>query len=181
MNPYQIIEKYYSGNEKAKQILIAHSEAVRDKALSIASRLTGKIDPVFISEAALLHDVGIFAVDAPEFFCFGSLPYIAHGYVGRELLEEMGFLRHALVCERHTGVGLSKKTIVKQALPVPRRDMIPLSEEEKLICYADKFFSKSASNLRDEKPLEKILQSLKKHGQENVEVFLKWHKKYSFN
>ena len=53
------------------------------------------------------------------------------------------FPRHALVCERHTGAGLSLKDIMDQKLPVPPREMLPVSMEEQVICFADKFFSKT--------------------------------------
>ena len=60
-----------------------------------------------------------------------------------DYFDEMGLYRHALVCERHTGAGLSITDIEKQNLPLPHRDLLPLSLEEKIVCYADKFFSKS--------------------------------------
>ena len=39
--------------------------------------------------------------------CYGDKDYICHGYLGRALLEKEGLPAHALVCERHVGVGLS--------------------------------------------------------------------------
>ena len=47
-------------------------------------------DIEFIRTAALLHDIGIFMTHAPKFGCFGDHPYLAHGYLGRELLEREG-------------------------------------------------------------------------------------------
>ncbi len=54
-----------------------------------------------------------------------------------------GYPRHALVCERHTGAGLSLEGIIAQDLPVPHREMVPVSLEEQVICFADKFYSKT--------------------------------------
>jgi uncharacterized protein len=50
--------------------------------------------------------------------------------------------------------------------------MRPKSLEEKIICFADKFFSKS--QLGKEKPLKKIRESLKNHGTHQVETFDEW-------
>lgn len=58
-------------------------------------------------------------------------------------MRKEGFPRHALVCERHTGAGISLQSIIDQQLPVPHRDMVPVSLEEQVICFADKFFSKT--------------------------------------
>lgn len=85
-----------------------------------------------------------------------------------------GYPRHALVCERHTGTGLSLKMIEEQNLPVPHRDMRPVSWEEQIICFADKFFSKT--KLDKEKSPEKIHKSLSKYGEETVSQFDTWCK-----
>ena len=59
------------------------------------------------------------------------------------MMQAEGYPRHALVCERHTGTGLSLSYIIEQDLPVPHREMLPISLEEQVICFADKFFSKT--------------------------------------
>ena len=57
-------------------------------------------------------------------------------------------------------------------LPVPHRDMLPVSLEEQIICFADKFFSKT--KLDNEKSLEKARKSIEKHGEEGLVRFDKW-------
>jgi len=104
----------------------------------------------------------------------GEADYICHGYLGADLMRKEGYPRHALVCERHTGTGLSLAMIEERNLPVPHRDMRPVSLEEQLICFADKFFSKT--KLTKEKPADKIKQSLSKYGNETVEQFEHWCK-----
>lgn len=175
MNPLTLISRYYPVGSKAYAILVDHSRSVADKALEIA-RLHPEmnLDLAFIEEAALLHDIGIFQCDAPEIGCFGSAPYICHGYLGAGLMREAGYPRHALVCERHTGTGISLEMIDTQHLPLPRQDMRPISPEEQLICFADKFFSKT--KLGKEKPVEKVKQSLSKYGEETVTRFESWCK-----
>lgn len=175
MNPLAIIQKYYPVESEAYHILVTHSRSVTDKALQIArSHPELNLDLAFIEEAAMLHDIGIFNCDAPGIDCHGNAPYICHGYLGAELMREEGFPRHALVCERHTGTGLSLEMIEKQNLPVPHRDMRPVSLEEQLICFADKFYSKT--HLDKEKKIDKIHKSLEKYGEETVKQFDIWCK-----
>ena len=142
MDALAIINKYYPEDNELKHILLAHSRSVADKALWIAGKHPElNLDKQFLEEAAMLHDIGIFMTDAEGICCFGSYPYICHGYLGADLMRKEGFPRHALVCERHTGAGMSLQSIIDQQLPVPHRNMVPVSLEEQVICFADKFFS----------------------------------------
>lgn len=158
-----LLEKYTGGNTPLLNILTGHSEAVRDLALKIARDKALDVDLDFVAQAALLHDIGIVECDAPSIACHGTLPYICHGIAGARILREEGLPRHALVAERHTGAGISAIEVEAQGLPLPVRDYLPLSLEEKLICYADKFYSKSR-DLREHKPLEKIRTQMAAHG-----------------
>ena len=131
------------------------------KSLDIAKSLGLKKSSMeFIHEAAMLHDIGIFLTHAPTIGCFGSSPYICHGFLGRKLLDKLGFPEHALVAERHTGAGITADNISINSLPLPCRDMIPLSIEEKIICFADKFFSKSPDKKGIEKTIPEIINEL---------------------
>lgn len=141
MDALAIINKYYPEDNELKHILLTHSRSVADKALWIAGKHPElNLDKQFLEEAAMLHDIGIFMTDADGICCFGSYSYICHGYLGADLMRKEGFPRHALVCERHTGAGISLQSIIDQQLPVPHRDMVPVSLEEQVICFADKFF-----------------------------------------
>lgn len=173
----QIIEKYYTPGTDLYLTLTIHSSLVADKALECLRRREVDADPIFVEEAALLHDIGIFRCDAPDIYCNGPLPYICHGVEGRSILEAEGLPRHALVCERHTGSGLTVEDIVRQSLPLPHRDMTPQSVEEKLVCYADKFYSKSG-DIRHEKPLEKVIRSMQRHGADSLERFMELHRMF---
>jgi uncharacterized protein len=163
MVPADIIKKYYEEESELYKILLAHSYSVADKALEIAKiHPEMHIDKSFVYEAALLHDIGIFQTDAPKIHCFGKSRYICHGFLGAEIMRKEGFERHALVCERHTGSGLTKEDIILNDLPIPPKDMLPLSLEEKLICFSDKFYSKSKPE--KVKTVEGIRKSLSKYG-----------------
>jgi uncharacterized protein len=171
-NYLKLIEKYYHPGSLRHKIYIPHCSAVKGLALRIVS-LHPELDadPDKVELGAMLHDIGIFLTDAPDIGCFGTLPYLAHGYKGRELLEKEGLKEIAPVCERHIGVGITLKDIEVNHLPVPKRDMTPQTIEEKIICYADKFYSKSASNLLLPKPLDKVKKSIRKYGEDKWIVF----------
>ena len=177
MDPIKIIRKYYIPGSKAYYLLTRHSEVVTEKSVGIALRMGHlRPDPDFIREAAMLHDIGIFLTNEPAIGCHGDREYICHGYLGREILEREGLHRHALVCERHVGVGLSASEIKDKDLPVPQRDMLPLSIEEQIICFADKFFSKDPEFLLEEKPLERIRNGILRFGPEKLSQFDDWVK-----
>lgn len=162
MKATEIIKRYYIKESVLYNILMVHSIAVADKSLEILHmHPEWKLDKNFIYDSALLHDIGIIYTNAPKIQCFGNYPYICHGYLGAELLRKEGYPEHALICERHTGSGLTKEDI--KGLPIPNKDMLPESLEEKLICFADKFYSKS--NLEKVLSIDEIRKSLSKYGE----------------
>ena len=90
-----------------------------------------------------------------------------------QLQEELHFYEAlARICERHTGTGLTRQTIIERGLPDPQQDLLPETIEEQIICYADKFYSKS--HLERERTIPQTLQSLEKFGDEGVEKFRHW-------
>ncbi|MEJ2038745.1 MAG: HD domain-containing protein [Desulfosarcinaceae bacterium] len=173
----EIFDRYYRPGSDLAKMMRVHGCRVRDKALAAAEAVAHQNpDLDFIAEAALLHDIGIFKTNAPGIGCHGSEPYVRHGVIGRRILENLGLARHALVCERHVGVGLTASDIRSQRLPLPLRDMVPVSIEEILICYADKFFSKSGQGR--ELPLKAIVDELNRFGQDKARLFLAWHERF---
>jgi uncharacterized protein len=173
MDITHIIDTYYPGNSELKHLLLTHSHSVAKKALAIAGKHPEyRLDKTFLYEASMLHDIGIFLTDAPDIYCFGDQPYICHGYLGAELLTKAGYPQHASVCERHTGTGISLEQIVKENLPLPHRPMLPVSLEEQVVCFADKFFSKSHPDT--ERTVEKALKSISRYGEEGVIRFNNW-------
>lgn len=168
-----IIDKYYSNNQPLRELLLVHSRLVADKALKVAcAHPEMDLDRTFLEEAAMLHDIGIYLTNAAPIHCFGTYNYICHGYLGAELLRREGLDRHALVAERHTGTGLTLNQIIERDLPVPHIDMVPVSLEEQVICFADKFFSKTRPT--EEKTVEQAIRSLEKFGQDGIVKFKSW-------
>ncbi len=177
MNPLEIIDKYYSESPELRTILLTHSEQVRDRAIAIAEAHPELgADIQFIAEAAMLHDIGIIFCDAPKIHCVGTHHYIEHGYLGAELLRKEGLPRHADVAERHTGTGLTLQQILQENLPLPHQDFCPRTIEEEIICYADKFYSKS--HIGETLSIEKVRQSLWKYGHDTVLRFENWQQRF---
>lgn len=171
----QIIDKYYAQQPNLMHILMVHSEAVAQRALRICDAHPELgADRQFVFEAAMLHDIGIVQCDAPGICCYGTQPYICHGILGAEMLRAEGLERHARVCERHTGAGLSADDIIRQQLPLPHRDFLPVSIEEQIICYADKFYSKS--HIDREKTLAQAEKTIARFGQDSLDRFLQWER-----
>jgi uncharacterized protein len=169
----KLLARYLEG--ESFKIVFKHSRHVADLALEVAVKLSlSESEKQFIEEAAMLHDIGVCQVHAPSLGLHGRHPYIMHGVLGRAILEEEGYPLHALICERHTGVGLTCEDIIRQNLPLPHRDMCPQSIAEKIICFADLFYSKNPGSLGERKSVEKVRRKLLPFGQENVAVFDAW-------
>ena len=174
MTYQEIIDKYYPVGTKCRGIFIQHRRQVADKALEIARRCNLDIPLDIVETAAMLHDIGIFLTNAPDIDCHGSEHYICHGILGAELLRKEGFDEEiARVAERHTGAGLTIDDIDRQQLPLPRKDYLPETMLEKLICYADKFFSKSGT--MQQKPLDRVRALMARHSADNLTRFDELH------
>lgn len=183
MNPLSIIEQFYDPGSELYKILVHHSRIVAARSLKLAESLKKRgtpyadLDLEFIENAAMLHDIGIVLTRADKIGCRGEYPYVCHGYLGRKLLDEEGLpSEYGLVCERHTGAGISLENITKNRLPLPARDMIPQSLEEKIICIADKYHSKDSGNKII--TIAGIIEKLKKIDPEHSVRFAGWAEQF---
>lgn len=119
--------------EEALQILeevgtppevIEHSIFVSDKAVEFAKKMSVPVDLQLVEVGALLHDIG------------RSQSYgIDHGIKGGILLRERGLNELAEIAEKHIGVGISKDCAAR--LGLPKKNYIPETIEEKIICFID--------------------------------------------
>ncbi|MBN1544623.1 HDIG domain-containing protein [Candidatus Woesearchaeota archaeon] len=131
----QILRKYAASERDFDKVLI-HSRAVQKLALDVAQRISEqnnhiKIDMEFIKTASLLHDIGRFSHPPGK-------ETIKHGVAGADILRNEGIdERYIRVCERHLGAGIPKADILKNNLPLPPKDYLPETIEEKIITYAD--------------------------------------------
>ena len=129
-----LLEKY-APNKKQLQIVLQHSRAVEQAAMVIAEAIKKnkhKVNLELVRTGALLHDIGRFF--APPH----SEDSIKHGLLGAKILRKEGLPKHARIAETHTGAGITREEIIQQKLPLPKKDLLPKTIEEKIITYADK-------------------------------------------
>lgn len=170
----KVIDKYYGTDPHLRRILVCHSLQVADMALEIVKSHGLPLDPAQVSVAALLHDIGIFLTNAPSIGCNGKDPYILHGVLGAEIIRNEGFGEEiAGVAAHHTGAGITVEDIVKQGLPLPDGDYCPRNLLEKLVCYADKFYSKSGN--MQKKTLGQVRAGLSRFGSDSLCRFDELH------
>lgn len=160
MNYQEIIDKYYPEGSHLRDIYMKHAESVAALAEELRAEFMPGLDPAQVRAAAMLHDIGIFLTDAPGIECRGTAPYIEHGPLGAELLRRESAPEWAArVAERHTGVGIG--------------ELVPQTPLEKLVCYADKFYSKSGTDAR--KTLAEVERSMARFGADNLAAFRRLH------
>jgi len=191
MTALEIINHFYPEDTPLRELLLVHSQCVANKCLSILhhynlchnpQQVHLEIDLKRVVDGAMLHDIGIVRCDAPGIFCQGTEPYICHGTIGAQMLRNylaeleregkdfsgIDWEGCARICERHTGAGLTAQNILDQQLPIaPVRDLLPETAEEKLVCLADKFYSKSGDPSR-EKDIERVRRSMQKFGTDSI-------------
>lgn len=161
----QIVETYYPADDALRQLLLRHSGDVSARAVAVCEAHPELgADAGFVRAAAMLHDIGIVRCDAPSLGCHGPLPYLQHGQAGAQMLRDISpdLEPYARVCERHTGTGL------------PGYE--PQTIEEQIVCYADKFYSKSSPDRV--KTYEQACHSLRKFGLPGLKKFEAWHEKF---
>jgi len=179
VNYFEIIHKYIDPASGLYQIYVPHVILVTNKALVIARTLNLSDDQLqFIEEAGMLHDIGIVKVHAPDIGCHGTEPYPAHTQEGANILRAENLPKHAHVCECHIGVGISKQEVIDQKLPLEHRDFIPETIEERVISFADKFFSKTPGKIWSEKSYEDAKKSVARFGEHFGKRFDDWAKEF---
>lgn len=177
MTAQDIIDKYYPDGSLRREIYMKHCRQVADKALGIARRKGLPLDEEDIVTGAMLHDIGIFLTNAPGIDCHGDLHYMCHGTAGADLLRREGFgERFARIAECHTGAGITADEVAASGHPIPVKDYIPISLLERLICYADKFYSKSGE--MKEKSLERVRASMSKFTPATLDRFEALHAEF---
>lgn len=174
----EIYDKLYPAADPCRRILWTHSRSVAELACSINERLGLGLDPIMIETAAMLHDIGICGTDTPGLWCTGSQPYICHGVIGADILRALKMPEYlARVAERHTGTGITPSERELLSLPIPAdRNYMPETTLEKLVCYADKFYSKSGD--MKQKSLDRVRVSMSRHGGDTLKRFEDLHKQF---
>jgi len=179
MDPFEVLKSFYPEDSLLLKVLAAHSCKVAELALALAEKKgLNEKSRRFVYEAAWLHDVGVGKTWLPQIGCMGKEPYICHGVIGSRMLMDIGLADHALVCERHVGVGISIQDVVNGRLPLPMRDMTPQTVEEQLVTYADKFYSKTPNINSLRKSPDEAAASLARISSQAAATFLQWHREF---
>ncbi|MFH0978144.1 MAG: HD domain-containing protein [Candidatus Woesearchaeota archaeon] len=152
MNKKQAVQllKKYSPDDRTFRIVLRHAIKVREVAEEIAQRIP-EADLNLVRCGALLHDIG-------RYKCPPWKDSERHGIEGAKILRAEGHCSLARIAERHLGGGLRKEDIIERRLRLPRKDFLPLTTEEKIVCYADKLVGQNDECIT----LSSTLESFKK-------------------
>ncbi len=93
-------------------------------------------------------------------------------------IKAEGLLKHARIAKNHIGVGISKEEIINRGLPLPQEDIFPEILEEKIISYADLFYSKSRGRLWQKKTFAEVKKEIAKFGEKHLIVLEEWHQMF---
>jgi uncharacterized protein len=111
------------------QSVINHCKTVSKFAVRLAKafqREGYQVNLQLVEVSGLLHDIGRAKTHS-----------VNHGLIGGEIARSMGLPDSvAKVIERHVGGGVPKEEAKR--LGWPARDFLPVTLEEKIVCYADK-------------------------------------------
>jgi uncharacterized protein len=137
------LHERYAPTAEAFESVYTHCLIVCAVAEQLLEHHRPALEAQLVRAGCLLHDIGVYRLYDPA----GKLDhanYIQHGVLGHELLRDLGFPEEICrFCSHHTGMGLTRDDVLRQALPIPARDYLAESGEEQLVMYADKFHSKT--------------------------------------
>jgi uncharacterized protein (TIGR00295 family) len=141
--------------------VICHCKAVRDIAVRLAEKVGADVDLVEIG--ALLHDIGRSETHG-----------ILHGVKGAKIAKKLGLPDNVVnIIERHIGAGLSADEAMK--LGLPKKDYIPQTLEEKIVCHADSL----VDNCKKQKIEFEVERAVKKGHTEYAKRLVILHKELS--
>lgn len=135
----------YAPSDDVFDLVVVHCRIVQDIALQLIRDNDLKINTELVSIGAFIHDIGVHSLFQANGKLKDNANYITHGILGEKILRSEGFPEE--ICRfasNHTGVGLTKKDIKLQNLPLPNQDYVAHTDEELLVMYADKFHSKTS-------------------------------------
>lgn len=169
MNSKELLQKYCNKLPKKRQtIFLDHTKNVLKESLLVAKKHPEfSINIKLLKDMAMLHDIGVCELKK-------DTPYIQHGIIGKNILIKEGFGKIAKIAETHIGSGITKDEA--KLLKLPEKNMLPRTIEEKIVCYADKFYSKSKPGKHK---IEDILKEFETYGKGSLKRFKKLNQLFS--
>ena len=138
------LHKKYAPADKVFDLVWNHSNAVLDITQQLIADHKLHVNADAVRVGCLLHDIGVYSLFGNDGKFLRNIEYIRHITKGEAILKAEGFPEYIWrFASHHTGVGLTSSDILKQKLPLPKKDYLAESDEEALVMYADKFHSKS--------------------------------------
>ncbi|MFJ5633414.1 HD domain-containing protein [Streptomyces goshikiensis] len=139
------LHERHAPSPEALELVHTHCEIVWQIAQQLLARYSGdeEIDHDLVRAGCLLHDIGVYRLyDANGIMDHAN--YIRHGILGHDILKAEGLPEEICrFCSCHTGMGLTRRDVEAQGLPLPPADYVAITPEEQIVMYADKFHSKS--------------------------------------
>ena len=132
-----------------------HSLAVSRKAVEIATKITKvKVNMELVEIGALLHDIGRSKTHG-----------FKHSLIGGKILRNKGYPKElTFICERHILGGLDADDA--ESVGLPKKDFLPQTIEEKIVCLADKHFTGHKEVTID----QRFNRWFKKYGKSKIRV-----------
>ena len=169
-HPQRILRRFISDKR-----ILEHCESTRRKAVYIVQRVCLKVavNIELVRVGALLHDIGRARVHD-----------ITHGVVGGLILKEQGFPSAVVrMVERHVLGGFTASEA--ELVGLPHRSFLPVTEEEQIVCVADKLGHSDWEGIREPSrwvsKLRERFAGLRKHygGGEPFETSMQRAERYA--
>jgi uncharacterized protein (TIGR00295 family) len=141
--------------------VIGHCKAVTKLSVIIAKKAKADVD--LVNAGALLHDIGRSKTHG-----------IRHAIEGVKIAIKIGLSNSIiLIIERHIGAGLTAD--IAYSVGLPKKDFIPQTLEEKIVCHADNLI-----NDCKRQPVEAEVEKALSNGYKDYAIRLvKLHKELS--
>jgi uncharacterized protein len=138
------------------QEVVEHCKRVSIKADEIAEKINSrgyKVNVALVRIGGMLHDIGRCKTND-----------VSHGVEGGKIVRMLGEEELARIVERHVGGGIEAGEIDG----LPKKDFMPETLEEKVVCYADKLIEELPDGVKEnEDASHEIAKLEKKFGKEH--------------
>jgi uncharacterized protein len=169
----ETLHKKYAPNDRLFDLVFTHCKIVRDIAVQIAIDKKLSVNEELLITGALLHDIGTYAF-IEQFEKTGESKYYQHAVAGYQIVKNEGVPEDVCkIVQHHMRLGLTKEQIKYESLDIPLEDYSPVTTEEEVVMYADKFHSKKPQF----NSYESYLSFIQQFGKEQVVKFESLSKK----